>query len=128
MSHVLSGVQRSFKLRGAMASYVVRLREGGQLAGIFWAAAPFDLHEHISEVADPAECEYSTLPPGGIIWPLKTAAVPILGEHDSGDEQVFFNHDPILWGPCEASESLRHSLRDADSLWLPLPNWGSQWL
>ena len=111
-----------------MAGYVVRLRESGQLAGIFWVAVPFDLHDHVSEVADPTECEYSALPPGGIIWPLKTAAVPMLGEYDSGGEQIASNHDPMLGGTCEASESLDHHLRDSDSLWLPLPNWGSQWL
>src|ERR1019366_2649409 len=104
-----------------MAGFVVRLRKGGELAGIFWAPAPFDLHEHVSEVADPAECEYSTLPPGGIIWPRKTAAVPILGEYDSDLEQIGFGHDPVFCEPCEASESLRQYLRDADTLWLPLP-------
>jgi hypothetical protein len=104
-----------------MAGYVVRLRENGELAGIFWVPSPFDLHEHVCEVADPTECEYSTLPPGGIIWPCKAVAVPMLGEYDSELEQDVFLDDPVQSGPCEPSESLRRYLRDDDSLWLPLP-------
>jgi hypothetical protein len=85
-----------------MAGYVVRLRKGAELAGIFWASDPFNLYEHVSEVADPAECEYAALPPGGVFWPCKAAAVPMLfeeGEEHSGD--------PLLWRACESSESLR---------------------
>lgn len=111
-----------------MAGYVVRLRKGRELAGIFWVTAPLDLHEHVSEVADPAACEYSTLPPGGIIWPCKTVAVPMLRDDDSDPEQSLFGSDPVFCEPCEASESLRQYLCDADSLWLPLPNWGSHYL
>jgi hypothetical protein len=104
-----------------MPGYVVRLRGSGELAGIFWAASPFDLHAHVSEVAEPTECEYSTLPPGGIVWPFKAVAVPMLGEYDSELEQDVFLDDPVQSGPCEPSESLRQYLRDAGSLWLPLP-------
>jgi hypothetical protein len=104
-----------------MAGYVVRLRENGELAGIFWVTSPFELHEQVSEVAEPTECEYSTLPPGGIIWPCKTVRVPMLGEYDRDLQQYVFLDDPVQSGSCEPSESLWQYLRDAESLWLPLP-------
>jgi stage V sporulation protein K len=110
--------------RAAMAGYVVRLRKGAELAGIFWGNNPFSLHEHVSEVADPAECEYAALPPGGVFWPCKAAAVPMLFEEGDGpkDPAVQSRHDPLSWHACESSVSLREYLCSPNVLWQTLSN------
>jgi stage V sporulation protein K len=112
----------------SMAGYVVRLRKGAELAGIFWVTNPLNLYEHVSEVADPAECEYAALPPGGVFWPRKAAAVPMLfeegedPEENGGDPAVQSRHDPLSWHACESSASLREYLRSPSALWQTLPN------
>lgn len=49
-----------------MTAYLVRLKNNAELVGLFVSPADDMLWEFVDECCDPYECEFVTLPPGGL--------------------------------------------------------------
>lgn len=74
-----------------MSAYLVRIKEGKDIVGIFVCEGPKMLFDLVDECTSPVECEYTTLPSGGIYWPGPAVEVPFLRlssdelEHPGGE-------------------------------------------
>ena len=105
-----------------MSTYGVRLSEGHQAVGIFWAESLYELFWAIDECWDPQECEIKKLKAGGIMWKGKTdiqfEVETDIQFSDEGDDV------PVSFDGASYSEQTSMDLHSSDG-WRPVQiEWG----
>jgi hypothetical protein len=73
-----------------MNVFLVRVVQTNIAVGIFWCKVG-DLIHLIGEEADPLDCEYVILPPGGVVWFGNEARLPHK-HRDSAKSDERWNH------------------------------------
>lgn len=72
-----------------MAAYLVRLKNNAELVGLFVSPTVDLLWEFVDECCDPSECEFVTLPSGGIYLDQAGApTVPTKIEYPFEDQDI----------------------------------------
>ncbi|MEW5685676.1 MAG: hypothetical protein AB1942_12220 [Pseudomonadota bacterium] len=71
-----------------MPNYLVRLRDGHWIVGIFGVEDVDDLEFWVDEVCDPALCEWVEIGSGSVIYPHGGAMAVPAPDHEWDDDQV----------------------------------------
>jgi hypothetical protein len=72
-----------------MRAYIVRLKDGAELVGIFVSPSVDTLWRYVDECCDPYECEFLRLPPGGLyLGKPGAASIPTIIE-DLEDNKLY---------------------------------------
>ena len=63
-----------------MRVFIVRRQDDQQLVGVFVAGTLAGLSNLVDECCNAVECEYRSMPAGGLYWPAVAPAIPLKGE------------------------------------------------